>query len=255
MKKCPFCAEEIQDEAVVCKHCGRELPAQAPPPPPQPAAAPAKRKTSCLAIGCLGLLIGVVLLIILGKVMESSLPKRAPQAAASASGAPSTVLYAQSEGVKVRNAPKGDAPVVRKLGLAERVVSVKRDGEWVKLDGTGDQWVHATLVGPDRPESPEEKKQRLADEKQKAANERLAGKLARELYAKNLREQFLDKGFDIKVRVSGAQSERITYQFVLFTDVWSHRFQKDGLINQAAKLGFKRVDMTDGYHWHVYWDL
>lgn len=36
VRACPFCAEEIKTEAIVCKHCGRDVPPYVPPPEPEP---------------------------------------------------------------------------------------------------------------------------------------------------------------------------------------------------------------------------
>jgi hypothetical protein len=93
------------------------------------------------------------------------------------------------------------------------------------------------------------KREREAKEKIESA----AKQVFRENYKTVLREIFLDQGMDIKVSISGKQSDRLTLTFVLFNDVWVHRFQKDGIVEQWREMGFNRVDIKDGYDYYQYW--
>jgi hypothetical protein len=80
-------------------------------------------------------------------------------------------------------------------------------------------------------------------------------RMAREAYAQALRQRYLDENMDIEVKVSGKDKDRVTLEYVLFNAVWTNKVEKGSLLAEMRGLGFKRVDMTDGYDYHMYWDF
>ena len=70
MKTCPYCAEEIQDAAVVCKHCGRDLVSTATAQIVE-IVQPAKGGMGCLAKLALGGAVAVISLAIIGSLSDS----------------------------------------------------------------------------------------------------------------------------------------------------------------------------------------
>ncbi|QDA59013.1 hypothetical protein [Hymenobacter jejuensis] len=90
---------------------------------------------------------------------------------------------------------------------------------------------------------------------EQAQAERVAKISARRAYAEHARDVFLDGGMDIKVKVTGKYADVLNLSYPLFSDVWTHKMEKEGLREQWRELGFRRVNLTDNYDFNVYYDL
>ncbi len=95
--------------------------------------------------------------------------------------------------------------------------------------------------------------------KQKREEARLKEKLeiaTRKAYERLARNAFLDKGWDIKVRVHGPKKKYITLTWVLIGDVFVHNFKKSLMCQEINNLGFTRIYFKDGFNYskYLYWD-
>lgn len=69
----------------------------------------------------------------------------------------------------------------------------------------------------------------------------------RQSQEKILRNKFLDNNLNIKVKVSGKNSDVVTLTYSLFDEVWFRKFETQGHFDELNKMGFKKIILSDSY--------
>ncbi len=138
------------------------------------------------------------------------------------------------------------------------------EGNLFEVDGV---WVDSSSLA-DRPETAAETKARekaesiakveeakWQREKAKLTRERLRteaieSERERRAFARQLRDNYLASGSDVKVSVAGAHAQELTLEYPLINGVWLYQFEHNGeVINALRSKGFTRLYLSDGWNY------
>lgn len=105
-----------------------------------------------------------------------------------------------------------------------------------------------------------EERRLAAEEKRKAAEEaKLAAVVKRVLrvnYAKDLENRLLDQGMNATAIATGKDNTTLHIKWILAGRVLAHQMSKESSIfANAREMGFRRIEITDGYDESWYWKL
>lgn len=75
-------------------------------------------------------------------------------------------------------------------------------------------------------------------------------------FARSSEIVLLDQGMDFRVRTRGATATTIRYEWILASRVLAHQWSTDpALFPKLRQLGFRRIEIADGYGKSWYWTL
>jgi hypothetical protein len=92
--------------------------------------------------------------------------------------------------------------------------------------------------------------------KKRATAEAVAKRLLRSELAKAIENKMLDEGLNVEVSAIGGDQTVLRIKWILVSKVVAHQLAKEAsFFSTARELGFKRIEITDGYEETWWWKL
>ncbi len=264
---CQNCGSVLGQHAPFCQSCGKPQSLPQPPSPPPVTPAPVARtiqpqqkpksKVLWLVIG--GIVLLVIIIGMLGKSPSDNSTPAVQQSSTSQPTAPSAAeQFAHMTSADHLKKVSEILQDCRSRGTItdDEIATVGAHLDTIKMSDLPDarkkiadaKAACARLKRATDIKRQAEEKQQVLQAARDAENQRVG-------FAARLENSMLDGGMDVKVRAGGLNHTTLFVQWILADRVLVHEWQKSLDFDALRSLGFKRMELTDGYDHTWTWKL